>query len=176
MNDITLQLDRLERLFAESPFDLTQPELPAGPAIENVVKQLRSRSLRSTAPRIVVRLTAQKVTPELQASGAKALRIYCKQQANAHHETARGIRHGGWRALRLGLILLALASSLSALFDHFQPLPAVLNRLFSEGFLIVGWVVLWHPLETLLYDWIAPQRTARAYELLSRSELVLVGE
>lgn len=176
MDDITLRLDRVERLFQPTPFDWEHPQLPAGPAIESVVENFRSKRLPSDATRFVIKLTSQPVTPMLQADCANALREFCRQQAEASRQAVRNFRRAGWLSLRVGMTLLAPALALSAMFDHFQPLPAVFNRLFSEGFLIIGWVVLWHPIEALLYDWVAPHRTARIYERIGQMELVLVND
>jgi hypothetical protein len=174
--DIVVSLDKLERLFVELPFALDQPGLPTGPAIEQVICRLRSSRLPRAQIKLIVQLTSQSVTPELKNSGETALREFCRQQAVNNRQTSQTIRHAGWLSLRIGMAILALALVFSTLFEHFRPLPDILNRLFSEGFLILGWVVLWHPLETLLYDWVLPYRTARIYEHLRQAELILVSK
>jgi len=69
--------------------------------------------------------------------------------------------------LRIALVLLALCLGTSAAMDAFEPLPRLLNRLFVEGLVIAGWVVLWRPLDTLIFDAGAPLVEARCFEHLA---------
>lgn len=142
MSEIRIKLDRLERLFTELPFDLAQPEFTRS-VIEAVIRSLRSSRLSSGPIKLVVQLTLQTVTAELKSSGEIALHEFCRQKIEENRQTALNIRRAGWLALRVGILVLALALVLSATFNHFQALLVAFNRLFSEGFLIVGWVMLW---------------------------------
>lgn len=43
----------------------------------------------------------------------------------------------------------------------------MVDRIFSEGFLIIGWVAMWRPLEILLYEWWPVLGDARLYARLA---------
>lgn len=43
----------------------------------------------------------------------------------------------------------------------------VVDRIFSKGFLIIGWVAMWRPLEILLYEWWPVLSDARLYGRLA---------
>lgn len=174
MNDIKLQLERLDDLFNATAFSVDKLELNSGPGLEHVVAQLRLRGSQN-AGRLVVRLTAEMVTPERREAAQRALRKFCLANAAKNYLEIKLIRHSGWQALRIGLVALAVLLGLSAGVERLQLLPPMLNNFLSNGFIIIGWVVLWHPAEMLLYEWIAPYRLAKIYERIGGMEFELSG-
>lgn len=46
--------------------------------------------------------------------------------------------------------------------------PHTVQRILSEGLLIVGWVAMWRPLQMCLYDWWPVRRRIRMFKKLSR--------
>jgi hypothetical protein len=50
--------------------------------------------------------------------------------------------------------------------------PAI-NALLGQGFGIISWVVLWHPVEESLYDPIPLQREIAALHYLAATEIVI---
>lgn len=54
-------------------------------------------------------------------------------------------------SLLLGLLVLFFFVGLSMLSNRLPIGP--LREIFHEGFMIIGWVALWRPVEILLYDW-----------------------
>ena len=57
----------------------------------------------------------------------------------------------GRTSLFIGVLFLALSLALASMAE--RALTGRLGILLREGFLIVGWVALWRPLEIFLYDW-----------------------
>ena len=47
---------------------------------------------------------------------------------------------------------------------------------YGEGFLIAGWVSLWHPVEILLYEWWPISRRIRIYESSMHMDIVFKEE
>jgi hypothetical protein len=43
----------------------------------------------------------------------------------------------------------------------------------EEGFIIVGWVALWRPLEIFLYDWWPLAQKRRLYQRLSEAQVAV---
>lgn len=64
------------------------------------------------------------------------------------------LRKQGFQSLRKGLVFLAIMMVLSTIFNLIPWMPLWARGLFGEGFLIAGWVGLWHPTELLLYEWL----------------------
>lgn len=73
-------------------------------------------------------------------------------------------------------MFLAVCLLLSTLFDELNSFPGLIRRFLSEGFLIAGWVSLWHPIELLLYEWGPYQRQKQIYELIKEMELKVASE
>lgn len=72
--------------------------------------------------------------------------------------TRRRGRRTGQVALVLGVLLVIVLLSLAQFIGHL--LPGTLGSGLKEGLVISSWVVLWRPVETLIYDWI-PARHER---------------
>ena len=64
----------------------------------------------------------------------------------------RRARRAGQIALLLGAVLIIALMSLSQL--AVQTVPGSLGAALREGLVISSWVVLWRPVELLIYDWI----------------------
>lgn len=54
--------------------------------------------------------------------------------------------------LGFGIITLGIFMALSKLV-YLADFLGAFKQAFQEGFLIIGWVALWRPVEILLYDW-----------------------
>lgn len=54
-------------------------------------------------------------------------------------------------SLLFALCVLVVFTFLSIGSERFY--LGIFQRFFSEGFVIIGWVALWRPVEALLYDW-----------------------
>ncbi len=80
----------------------------------------------------------------------------------------RDLRHElgrGRKSLFIGLAFLAACMAGRELALGF--LPSAIQRLLSEGFLIIGWVAMWGPLEVFLYGWWPIVGTCRILERLA---------
>jgi len=49
--------------------------------------------------------------------------------------------------------------------------PSAVQRILSEGLLIIGWVAMWGPLEVFLYGWWPIAGTCRILERLADLEV-----
>lgn len=173
MSDITLRLDRWERLVAETPFDPANPDLPRGPVLDSMVNRQAFIKRGPPPTRLVILLEGQSVTDEMQAAARTAVSAYCRQEADGARETIVRTRRAGGLSMVVGMLLLAAALATATAIEKLEPMTYLLNRWFSEGLVIMGWVVLWRPLDTLLYEWWEPRRMARAWTRFAEVELVL---
>lgn len=167
--EIHLQLARLDDFFAAPPFDWREPQSQLHSGCTLALSRLEKHP-KALSPRLVLGVKTLP-TQEEESRFRAAFASFCTQQAQTQTRLAGDIRKKGWRALRLGLVALALALSLSTAISQIGPFPNLLNEMLSEGLIIVGWVVLWHPLEMLLYESSVHQRMARLYTRLSRCAL-----
>lgn len=90
---------------------------------------------------------------------------YFGYRAEATRRDLRFMLYEGRRALAIGLAFLVACLAVHALF--FRNRTATLDLIASEGLIIIGWVAMWRPLETFLYDWWPLRRRARVFDKLA---------
>jgi hypothetical protein len=82
-----------------------------------------------------------------------------------------------WRtgqvALLLGVAMLVLMVSASELLAGVQ---YRLVKALREGLVILSWVVMWRPVEILLYDWVPVRRERKVMERLHRVQVEVRAE
>jgi hypothetical protein len=81
----------------------------------------------------------------------------------------------GWKVAGIAFIALALCLGMSSLFSsemtaNMRPL---LRKTLEYGFEIVGWVMLWHPIDVLGYTPLAIRSRLRALEALGAMEVLI---
>jgi len=73
--------------------------------------------------------------------------------------------------ITLGIALVALTAFLTlAELTKFLP-DGPVRQILREGLLIIGWVVMWRPLELLLYDWWPLVRQRRLCQRVVEAEI-----
>jgi hypothetical protein len=123
--------------------------------ISRLIKRLKPRWVRHQKNlRLTILLPPDQITPGVTDMIKEAIHRYCRVKIEDNKIRLKNIHWKGIRALPLSFIFLAaciavgtlLGSGLIALF------PSWLGSALKEGFYIIGWVGLWNPTETLLFD------------------------
>ena len=70
-----------------------------------------------------------------------------------------------WTAFRGGVATLSAARLLPWVEDRAPGFSEWLGSALSEGFYIIGWVSLWNPVETLLFDPLPVKRENKVLKL-----------
>lgn len=95
---------------------------------------------------------------------AAAFRAHFEYELERLDRRRRRHRRTGQLALLLGVALLVVLLSLSRLVA--AALPGSLGAALREGLVISSWVVMWRPVEILIYDWIPVRRERRVMRRL----------
>jgi len=118
-----------------------------------------------TKKKLIVYLPAERVDSEDARSLPQAVKAYFTYRAEStslqlHHTLREGLL-----ALCIGLAFLGACL---ALREIVAPLlwPGV-RTIVAEGLLIMGWVAMWRPLQTFLYDWWPIRRHRALLEQIS---------
>ena len=74
-------------------------------------------------------------------------------------------------ALAWGFAFMLVCQIIGVLADF--PKHPTLTNTISEGFLVLGWVALWKPFETLLFDWRPSVERTKLHECLAAMPVVL---
>jgi hypothetical protein len=108
----------------------------------------------------VVFWIAQQCVPEEVQTGYQAHFAY---ELERIERRKRRQRRTGQVALVLGLALLVVLLSVSELL---APSTSGAVRALREGLAILSWVVMWRPVEALIYDWLPIRRERKIMERL----------
>jgi hypothetical protein len=103
---------------------------------------------------------------------AQIIRRQIKKAINMANEDLRANFRLGLRTLLVALIILMTCLGLSTLFEY---LPfRIFQSALIEGFVIIGWVILWHPIEILVFDWWPISEKKHKLERLAKGEIIVM--
>jgi hypothetical protein len=109
--------------------------------------------------KLVLHLPEEHRQDEVREQLASALRNYFGWRVQ---ETRRDLSHvlrDGRLTLLIGLSFLVFCTVSRQLAVHYT--DGFMTTLLDEGLLIIGWVALWRPIQTFLYDWWPVRRRLR---------------
>ena len=173
--DIILHLDNLAQFFAVPEPDPFDPQARFATGLEQIISELKPKGLMRKVRTTIV-LPADQIVPDAEARLREALTRYCLHHTRQNRQDLISLRWQGIKALQNGILFLGGCLLLSALFERADMLPDWLRRFGSEGFLIAGWVSLWHPIEILLYEWWPLSRQINIYRSIMRMDIFFQEE
>jgi len=106
------------------------------------------------------------VTPDESVEVRDAVRAFFSHRANCTRQRLRQLLRIGRMNLLVGIMLLAASIGLGSLLANTLP-GRPIAEILRESFLIGGWVAMWRPLETFLYDWWPIRAEAALFDRLS---------
>lgn len=170
--ELTVQLDEPNDLFEARGADVERGRASQAPGIESVEDTLRSRP-RTPPTRLVIVVPRDKATQSIERGFRRAIARYCEARiAHAEHEL-EAIKADGWRTLLFGAVVLGIGLALSQAVLR-SSLPKELRDFLGDGlFLVVAWVGLWYPLDTLIYSGRPYRHEATMLRTLSELEVVV---
>jgi hypothetical protein len=104
-------------------------------------------------------------------SDALGSRYSEKERAETH--ALRILFRDGRRAFLIGMSLLS--ACLFIAWRLSQDYQGPFAHLIQESFVIIGWVVIWRPVEIFLYDWIPLVRRRKLYHRLAAAKVTAVS-
>ena len=104
------------------------------------------------------------------------MRRYCELRLRENELSRRVARRDGVAAFGIGIVLFGFGLWLSTVFSA-KDLPTTVQQLLGNGvFLVIAWVGLWYPLDTLVFTGQPLKREQRALITLSRARLDVVPD
>ena len=147
---IELELDSLMQLFDTfdpAPFHEKEIDPDAEEYIYNAVDEFPLKKPLE----IMIHLPPAEISPETEDSLKKAFKNHFSYKKLLTEIELRRLLYQGRRNLLIALVFLFLCLLTIRLLTTFE--ESLLNTLFSEGLLIIGWVAMWEPINTFLYGW-----------------------
>src|SRR5271157_709648 len=156
---LLLPMRDMAHMFNAPPVDPLSPSPPEVLGVSGaryVLQQLETRR-QVKAETLHLVLPDGQVSPGLADQTQQALQRYAQYRIQEQQALARETRRRGWRVTVAALVLLAFFLTLSNLFasEVTEGMRPLLRKTLEYGFEIVGWVMLWHPIEALVFEPIA---------------------
>jgi hypothetical protein len=162
--ELVVQVGEIKDLFTApdtDPLSQHEGEVMGEPALLRVVRKLMAAREMSGARKLVVLLPADKIEPGLDERARAALVRYCTLKIEDSEAQLRVARREAARLLARGMLILMVCVGLSSVFrsETFTSLPPLLSNALGEGFNVIGWVMMWRPVEAFFFNPI-PLRTS----------------
>lgn len=167
----------MANMFNAPPVDPLSPSPPEVLGISGaryVLRQLETRK-QVKAETLHLVLPGDKVIQGLAGQTRQALQRYAEHRIQEQQAVARETRRRGWWVTVAALVLLAFFLALANLFasEVTEGMRPLLRRTLEYGFEIVGWVMLWHPIEALVFEPIAIKHKIAALRRLMQLQVVV---
>ena len=119
--------------------------------------------------KLVIHLPAEIVDmPEARAIEHAIRNHFLYRLQTARRDLRHELRRGR-TSLVIGLVFLA--ACMAGREFALASVPSAIQRILSEGLLIIGWVAMWGPLEVFLYGWWPIAATCRILERLAEIDV-----
>jgi hypothetical protein len=169
---IQLRVGGLRQLFnAIDPSPLHERDLD--PACEEFIVSWAREFPADEALHVEIRVEHEPPPPGLLEQLQPAVRAHFVRAASLQNLRLRRMVREGRLSLAIGLAVLALCISAATLIPA-ETLGAA-GGILTESLIIAGWVVMWHPLEVLLYGLWPVVRERRLLERLAEAEVRSTG-
>jgi hypothetical protein len=171
--ELTVRLEDPNDLFEARAADAERGLAPEPPAIDRIREEL-SLHRRPPGATVTIELPEEKATAEVRDGLRKAMRRYCEIGIRKYDYELAAIRRDGLRTLLSGAVVLAIGLAVSEAVLRTRSIPKELRDFLGNGlFLVVAWVGLWYPLDTLFYSGRPFRHERKVLEMLREAEIVV---
>lgn len=166
---VEMALAKIEQLFNTldpSPFHEKDMDADAEEYIYEAVEEI---SLAKPV-RVVIYLPPESVSPGKRQVVQEAVHHYFEYRAKI---VRRQLNHAFWQgrmSLAIGVAFLFVCIGLNRLLEHHDS-SAFWSYFLREGLLISGWVAMWKPIQSFLYDWWPIRHKMLTYRKISNMEV-----
>ncbi len=178
--DVVLKLNTIGELFNApdvNPFAENEIDVLGEAALLNAARQMLARRIRHWhEARLIIQLPPDQITPELQAQTQTAVRRYCTAKIADNQLTIRLSRIRSAIGLAVVTIIsLAVMGVAWLLFSTILAAQAgsTIAALVVASISVFVWVILWDPMEKLIFDWVSPALENRILRGIMNMDLVV---
>jgi hypothetical protein len=169
--DLVVRVGEIRDLFAApdtDPLAQNEGEVMGEPALLRVARKLMAAHRMSGAHKLVVLLPENRVEPDLAERTRIALERYCTLKLEDNEDQLRLMRREAGSLLLRGVLILLVCVGVSSVFrsETITFLPLLVNSALGEGFNVIGWVMLWAPVEAYFFNPIPIRRSSTVHRFL----------
>jgi hypothetical protein len=174
--DLVVRVSAIKDLFTApdtDPLAQHEGEVMGEPALLRVVRRLMAERNMSGTRRLLVLLPPDKIEPGLTERARAALARYCTLKLEDNEAQLRLMRREAGRLLLRGVLILLICMGVSSVFNSeaITFLPPLINSTLGEGFNVIGWVMLWRPVEAYFFDPLAIRTSSAAHRFLKSLQI-----
>jgi hypothetical protein len=174
--ELVVQVGAIRDLFTApdtDPLAQHEGEVMGEPALLRVARRLMSERKMSGARTLVVLLPGDKIEAGLAERARRALVRYCTLKLDDNDAEVRLMRREAGRLLLRGVLILLVCVGVSSLFrsEAITFLPPLINNVLGEGFNVIGWVMLWRPVESYFFDPIPIRTSSEVHRFLQTLQI-----
>jgi hypothetical protein len=146
--------------------------------VDYLLNLLHMDKQRQRARKLSILPPPAKATPALAEQTTGALHRLADWRLEQQRRELRDTYRYGWKAAGIAVVILAICLSLSSLFTSnlTEGIRPLLRKTFEYGFEIVGWVILWHPIDVLVFAPLAMRSRIAALKTLAAVEVVTLAD
>lgn len=175
--ELVLPLADVAHLFTAPPIDplAESPTQVLGTSGVSYLLELLRGARKQKPPRTLVIQRPAGGAPLVDAEQfARSLRRFAEWRIESERRELRNIYRHGWRVMGIAMVLLALCLAISSVFasDLTKSVPLI-RKTLEYGFEIIGWVILWHPVDVLVFAPMSIRSRIRALQMLASLDVVV---
>jgi hypothetical protein len=177
--DVVLKLNTIGELFNApdvDPFSENAIDVLGEAALPHAVRQMLARRIRHWhEARLVIQLPPNQITPDLQAQTRAAVSRYCVARIEDNRLTIRLSRVRSALGLAMVAVISAvvIVAALLLFSTIFASLSETVGIVVAASISVFVWVILWDPMEKLIFDWVTPALENRNLRGIMDMELVV---
>jgi hypothetical protein len=170
--EVLIRLGALRELFTPPVLDEWGGSANLISGVEQLVLELQA-TLNEGPHRIVIEVPEREIEPGVEDHLRASVRRYCELRSEQLRHTRGAQVRDGLGALAIGLpVLFGGLVAITAL--HESSLPSAIETFFADGLLLViAWVAVWYPLDTLFYYGRSLNRERHVLSELQKMDLVV---
>lgn len=174
--ELVVKVGEIRDLFTApdtDPLAQHEGEVMGEPALLRVARRLMAARKMSGARKLVVLLPAEKIEPGLADRAGAALERYCNLKLEDNDAQLRSMRREAGGLLLRGMLILLVCVSVSSVFrsETITFLPPLINNALGEGFNVIGWVMLWRPVEAYFFNPIPIRTSSTVHRFLKSLQI-----
>jgi hypothetical protein len=175
--ELVLSLGDFGHLFhapPANPLSRSPSEVLGMSGVDYVLSLLQTNRRQQRARRLVIALPRQRASAAAADDAGRAIHRYVECRIEHERRELGNTYRYGWKVLGLALLLLSVCIGLAQLFasDVTQGMRPLTRTTFEYGFEIIGWVLLWHPIELLAFTPLAIHARIAALQRLDGMTVV----
>ena len=176
---IVLRVDTVEQIFNApdaNPFAEGEGNILGEAALDRLLLQQQVQPQRDLASLpLVVELPADQITPDLEPQLAAAIKRYCAARIEDNLLDIRHSRlqHSVGLAIVVGVVVAATLLVAVLTTTVLADISALAQGLIAGALCVFSWVIVWDPLEALLFDWVEPTRANRVFAQIQKMRVTV---